>query len=64
MKLQEYLDLQSTYGADFVTKRTDISKSRPTDNLGGNPNYMPGYTTYMRSYQSTMTPKPDEVIYI
>ncbi len=32
---------------------------KPIDQLGGNINYLHGYTTYMRSYQSTMTPKPD-----
>jgi hypothetical protein len=31
------------------------------DHLGGIASFMPASTTYMRSYNSTITPKPDDV---
>lgn len=56
-----YLQLQSTYNNDFVSKRIEISKIRPMDQLGTLEGSLPISTTYKKSYQSTLTPKPDDV---
>lgn len=59
-----YLELQSTYNNDFVSKKIEISKMRPLDQLGVGESPLPSSTTYMKSYHSTLTPKPDDVIII
>lgn len=59
-----YLDLNTTYHKDFVNKMGLITKIKPQDNLKNRSNSLQAVTTYMRSYQSTITPKPDDVIFI
>ena len=56
-----YLDLQSTYGNEFVKKKGELVKFRPEDNLSSPKNNGPLSTTYLQSYHSTLTPKPDDV---
>lgn len=55
----DYLDLQSTYGKQYINKKSDIIKNKPEDNLGGNVGSLHATSTYMKSYQATLTPKPD-----
>jgi hypothetical protein len=57
----DYLDLQSTYGKEYINKKSDLIKNKPVDNLGGKTDSLPATSTYMKSYQTTLTPKPDEV---